>query len=240
MEKEVEITRHQTCTRCQGTGAEPGTSPIRCPDCNGVGEVRHQMGFFLNITACPRCHGEGEVVTSACSQCKGRKHVLEARRLSVKIPAGVDNGTQIRLTKEGDLGLNDGPTGNLYVVLQVRPHRYFRRAENDLHLELAINIAQAALGDEVEVPTVDGVTQKMAIPAGVQTGDTIRVRGRGVPHLRRDGRGDMLVTIQVLTPTDLSPVQRALLMELGNTLDKEVVPQRERSFLDRVREALGV
>ena len=240
VEKEVEITRHQTCTRCQGTGAEPGTSPIRCPDCNGVGEVRHQMGFFLNITACPRCHGEGEVVTSACSQCKGRKHVLEARRLSVKIPAGVDNGTQIRLTKEGDLGLNDGPTGNLYVVLQVGPHRYFRRAENDLHLELAINIAQAALGDEVEVPTVDGVTQKMAIPAGVQTGDTIRVRGRGVPHLRRDGRGDMLVTIQVLTPTDLSPEQRALLMELGNTLDKEVVPQRERSFLDRVREALGV
>ena len=240
VEKEVEITRHQTCTRCQGTGAEPGTSPIRCPDCNGVGEVRHQMGFFLNITACPRCHGEGEVVTSACSQCKGRKHVLEARRLSVKIPAGVDNGTQIRLAKEGDLGLNDGPTGNLYVVLQVRPHRYFRRAENDLHLELAINIAQAALGDEVEVPTVDGATQKMAIPAGVQTGDTIRVRGRGVPHLRRDGRGDMLVTIQVLTPTDLSPEQRALLMELGNTLDKEVVPQRERSFLDRVREALGV
>jgi molecular chaperone DnaJ len=240
VEKEIEIARHHTCSRCQGSGAEPGTSPIRCPDCNGVGEVRHQMGFFLNITTCPRCQGEGEVVTTPCTQCKGRKRVLEARKLSVKIPAGVDDGTQIRLAKEGEPGLNDGPPGNLYVVLHVKPHRFFRRADHRIHLELAINIAQAALGDEVDVPTVDGTTEKLAIPAGVQTGDTVRVRGRGVPHLRRDGRGDMIVTIQVLTPTDLSPEQRALLAELGKTLDKEVVPQRERSFLDRVREALGV
>jgi molecular chaperone DnaJ len=240
VEKEIEVTRHQTCSRCQGSGAEPGTSPMRCPECNGVGEVRHQMGFFLNITTCPRCQGEGEVVTTPCSQCKGRKRVLEARRLSVKIPAGVDDGTQIRLAKEGETGLNDGPPGNLYVVLHVKPHRFFRRADHDVHLELAINVAQAALGDEVEIPTVDGTMEKMVIPAGVQTGDTVRLRGRGVPYLRRDGRGDMIIAVQVLTPTNLTPEQRALLMELGKTLDKEVVPQHERSFLDRVREALGV
>jgi molecular chaperone DnaJ len=158
----------------------------------------------------------------------------------VKIPAGVDDGTQIRLGKEGEPGLNGGPPGNLYVVLHVKPHRFFRRVDHDIHLELAINIAQAALGDEVEVPTVEGGTHKLIIPAGTQTGDTIRVRGLGVPYLRRDGRGDMIVTIQVLTPTNLTPEQRALLIELGKTLDKEVVPQRERSFLDRVREALGV
>jgi molecular chaperone DnaJ len=122
----------------------------------------------------------------------------------------------------------------------VKPHRFFRRADHDVHLELAVNVAQAALGDEVEVPTVDGALDKMVIPAGVQTGDTVRLRGRGVPYLRRDGRGDMIITVQVLTPTNLTPEQRALLMELGKTLDKEVVPQRERSFLDRVREALGV
>jgi molecular chaperone DnaJ len=240
VEKEIEITRHQTCPACKGSGAEPGTSPIRCPECNGAGEVRHQMGFFLNITACPRCQGEGEVVTSPCNQCKGRKQVLEERRLSVKIPAGVDDGTQIRLAREGETGLNEGTPGNLYVVLHVKPHRFFRRADHDIYLELAINVAQAALGDEVEVPTVDDTVPKMIIPAGVQTGDTIRMRGLGVPHLRRDGRGDMIVTIQVMTPTNLSPEQRALLTELGKTLDKEVVPQHERSFLDRVREALGV
>lgn len=240
VEKEIDITRHQTCPTCKGSGAEPGTTPIRCPECNGAGEVRHQMGFFLNITACPRCQGEGEVVTAPCSQCKGRKRVLEERHLAVKIPAGVDDGTQIRLAREGEPGLNDGTPGNLYVVLHVKPHRYFRRADHDIYLELAINIAQAALGDEVEVPTVDGGVQPMVIPAGIQTGDTIRMRSLGVPRLRRDGRGDMIVSIQVLTPTNLSPEQRALLAELGKTLDKEVVPQRERSFLDRVREALGV
>lgn len=240
VEKEIEVTRHQVCPQCNGSGAEPGTSPIRCPECNGVGEVRHQMGFFLNITTCPRCQGEGEVVTTPCSQCKGRKRVLEERRLSVRIPAGVDDGTQIRLGKEGEPGVSGGPPGNLYVVLHVKPHRYFRRADHDVYLELAINVAQAALGDEVEVPTVDGATEKTSVPSGVQTGDTIRLRGHGVPHLRRDGRGDMIITIQVLTPTNLSPEQRALLTELGKTLDKEVVPQRERSFLDRVREAFGV
>jgi molecular chaperone DnaJ len=239
-EKEIEVPRQQTCPRCNGSGAEPGSSPIRCPDCNGTGEVRRQAGFFVNIITCPRCQGEGEVVTTPCTQCRGRKRIVETRRLSIKIPAGVDDGTQIRLSNEGEDGVNGGPPGNLYVVLRVKPHRYFRRMEQNIHLELAINIAQAALGDEVEVPTVDGESEKLVIPAGIQTGETIRMRAKGVPHLRRDGRGDQIVTIQVLTPSNLTETQRALLAELGKTLDKEVVPQRERSFFDRVREALGV
>jgi len=240
VEKEIEIPRQQTCPRCHGGGAEPGTSPIRCPDCNGTGEMRQQMGFFVSIVTCPRCRGEGEVVTTLCSQCRGRKRVTETRHLSVKIPAGVDDGTQIRLGGEGEDGVNGGPSGNLYVVLRVKPHRFFRRLDHHIHLELAINVAQAALGDEVEAPTVDGKMEKLIIPAGTQTGDSIRMRDRGVPHLRRDGRGDQIVTIQVLTPTNLDENQRQLLVELGQTLDKEVVPQRERSFFDRVREALGV
>jgi molecular chaperone DnaJ len=239
-EKEIEVPRQQTCPRCNGSGAEPGTSPIRCPDCNGTGEVRRQAGFFVNITTCPRCQGEGEVVTTPCTQCRGRKRVVETRRLSVKIPAGVDDGTQIRLAGEGEDGVHGGPAGNLYVVLRVKPHRFFRRLDHNIHLELAINIAQAALGDEVEVPTVDGATERLTIPAGIQTGENIRMRGKGVPYLRRDGRGDQIITIQVLTPTNLTEAQRELLLELGKTLDKEVVPQRERSFIDRVREALGV
>jgi molecular chaperone DnaJ len=240
VEKEIEIPRQQTCPRCQGSGAEPGSSPIRCPDCNGTGEVRRQAGFFVNIITCPRCQGEGEVVTSQCTQCRGRKRVTESRHLSLKIPAGVDDGTQIRLASEGEDGVNGGPPGNLYVVLRVKPHRYFRRMDHNIHLELAINVAQAALGDEVEVPTVEGDLEKLTVPAGIQTGETIRMRGKGVPYLRRDGRGDQVVTIQVLTPTNLNEDQRQLLTELGKTLDKEVVPQRERSFFDRVKDALGV
>jgi molecular chaperone DnaJ len=166
--------------------------------------------------------------------------VVETRRLSVKIPAGVDDGTQIRLNGEGEDGIDGGPPGNLYVVLRVKPHRFFRRMDHIIHVELAINIAQGALGDEVEVPTVDGDMEKLIIPAGIQTGETLRLRGKGVPYLRRDGRGDQLITIQVLTPTNVNESQRELLMELGKTLDKEVVPQRERSFFDRVKNALGV
>ena len=240
VEKEIEVPRQQTCPRCRGAGAEPGTSPIRCPDCNGTGEVRRQMGIFVNIVACPRCQGEGEIVTTPCTQCRGRKRVVETRHLSVRIPAGVDDGTQIRLAGEGEEGLGGGPPGNLYVVLRVKPHRFFRRLDHNLHLELAINVAQAALGDEVEVPTVDGAMEGMSIPPGIQTGESLRIRGKGVPYLRRDGRGDQIVTIQVLTPTNLDDHQRELLMELGKTLDKEVVPQREKSFFDRVRGALGV
>ncbi|RME79069.1 MAG: molecular chaperone DnaJ [Chloroflexi bacterium] len=243
VEKEIEIPRQETCPTCTGSGVEPGTSPIRCPECNGTGEIRRQSGFFINIGTCPRCQGRGEIITTPCKECHGRGQVVRTRRLAVKVPPGVDNGTQIRLTGEGESGLNGGPPGNLYVVIRVKPHPYFRRQDDTIHLELAINITQAALGDEVEVPTLDGKVM-MTIPAGTQTGDTIRLKGHGAPRLRRDGstagRGDQVVTIQVRTPTNLTPYQRDLLLELGKTLDREVVPQKEKSFFDRIREALGV
>jgi molecular chaperone DnaJ len=169
--------------------------------------------------------------------------VVKTRRLAVKIPGGVDSGTQIRLSGEGEAGVYGGPPGNLYVAIKVKSHTYFRRVDDTIYLELTINITQAALGDEVEVPTLDG-KEMMTIPAGTQTGDTIRLRGKGVPRLRRDGttstRGDQIVTIQVRTPTNLTKEQRHLLLELGKTLDREVIPQREKSFFDRIREALGM
>jgi molecular chaperone DnaJ len=242
-EREIEVPRQETCNTCNGNGVEPGTSPIRCPECNGTGEIRRQTGFFINIGTCPRCRGRGEIITSPCQECRGQGRVVKTRRLSVKVPAGVDNGTQIRLSGEGESGTRGGPPGNLYVVIRVKPHPYFHRLDDTIHLELAVNITQAALGDEVEVPTLDG-KEMMKIPAGTQTGDNIRLRGKGVPRLRRDGtntsRGDQVVTIQVRTPTNLTNEQRDLLLELGKTLDREVVPQREKSILDRVRDALGV
>ena len=237
------MPRRETCAHCNGSKAEPGTNPIRCPECNGTGEVRRQAGFFINISTCPRCQGAGEIITTPCNECQGRGQIVKKRRLSVKIPAGVDVGTQIRLSGEGESGVYGGPPGNLYVVIKVKEHAYFRRNDDTIHLELAINVTQAALGDEVEVPTLDG-KQLMTIPAGTQTGETIRLRGQGVPRLRRDGstsgRGDQVVTIQVRTPTNLSKEQRHLLLELGKTLDREVVPQREKSFFDRIRDAFGV
>ncbi|MBE7468431.1 MAG: molecular chaperone DnaJ [Anaerolineae bacterium] len=243
IEKEIEVPRQETCNTCNGNGVEPGTSPIRCPECNGTGEIRRQTGFFINIGTCPRCQGRGEIITSPCRECRGQGRIVKTRRLSVKVPAGVDNGTQIRLSGEGESGALGGPPGNLYVVIRVKPHEYFRRNEETIHLELGINITQAALGDEVEVPTLDG-KEMMTIPAGTQTGDTIRLRGKGVPRLRRDGsnmgRGDQIVTLQVRTPTNLSKEQRHLLLELGKTLDREVIPQKEKSFFDRIRDALGM
>lgn len=243
IEKEIEVPRQETCNSCNGNGVEPGTSPIRCPECNGTGEIRRQTGFFINIGTCPRCQGRGEIITSPCRECRGQGRIVKTRRLSVKVPAGVDNGTQIRLSGEGESGTLGGPPGNLYVVIRVKSHEFFRRNEETIHLELGINITQAALGDEVEVPTLDG-KEMMTIPAGTQTGDTIRLRGKGVPRLRRDGsnmgRGDQIVTLQVRTPTNLSKEQRHLLLELGKTLDREVIPQKEKSFFDRIRDALGM
>ncbi len=238
-EKELEVPRYETCPRCQGSGAEPGTQPIRCPQCGGTGEVRRSSGFFTQIYVCPRCQGEGEIVTTPCQQCQGRKQVREIRKISVKIPAGVNDGTQIRLAGEGEAGIRGGPPGNLYVVISVKPHRYFRRHDNDIHLELIINIAQAALGDEVLVPTLEG-EEKLTIPAGTQTGQTFRLWGKGVPYLHRNGRGDQLVTVRVATPTDLSDHQKALLKDLGKTLGKEVIPQEDKGFFNRVKDAFGV
>ncbi|MFN2244041.1 MAG: molecular chaperone DnaJ [Anaerolineae bacterium] len=242
-EKEIVVPRHETCPQCQGSGAEPGTQPIRCPQCNGTGEVRRQqqtfLGSFVQVTTCPRCQGEREIVTSPCSQCKGRKVIQVERSISVKIPAGVDDGTRIRLAGEGEPGARRGPAGNLYVVLHVKPHKHFRRQDTNILLELDLNVAQAALGDKIVVPTLDG-DDELVIPAGTQTGEVFKLRGKGVPHLRRNGRGDQLVMVHVLTPTKLSKQQKDLLTELSKTLGREVVHQPEKGLFEKVKEAIGL
>jgi len=231
VEKEIEVTRHELCARCRGSGAEPGTTPVRCATCNGAGEVRRMqqsiLGSFVNVTTCPTCRGEGETVPIACIECRGSKYVRRARTITVKIPPGVDAGTQIRLAGEGEPGERGGPTGNLYVVLDIRPHPYFRRKDDDVVLEVALNVSQAALGDKVTIPTLDG-DEVIDVPPGTQPGKVIRLRGKGIPHLRRSGRGDQLVVVQVSIPTTLSAEQRRLFSDLSKTLGREVIAQNDK------------
>ncbi len=240
-EKEIEFQREENCSRCNGTGAEPGTSPTRCTTCNGQGEVRQVrqtfLGQMVQTATCPTCNGRGEVIASPCRTCRGGG--LEEKRIKkkVEIPAGVDTGTQIRLNGEGAPGIYGGPNGSLYLVLDVQPHKFFKRRENDLLLNLDINVAQAVLGAEIEVPTLDG-DSKLKIPAGTQPGKVFHLRGKGVPYLRRNGRGDQLVIVNVDIPARLTKEQRDLFEKLAATLGTKVKPQ-EKGFLDWLNEALG-
>ena len=196
------------------------------------------LGSFVNVTTCPECGGSGETIPTPCTVCNGRKQVQQVRTLNVKIPPGVDNDTQIRLTNEGAPGIGGGAAGNLYVVLHVKNHKFFQRRGNDILLEMEINIAQAALGDEIVIPTVDGEEQ-LKIPAGTQSGTVFKLRARGVPYLRHSGRGNQLVIVHVSVPMKLSLEQKELLQKLAETLGKEVIPQREKSILGHLKNALG-
>src|SRR5512136_2746402 len=230
VEKEVEITRDEVCETCGGKGAEPGTSPVRCSTCNGTGEVRQVrqtlLGSMVQVSTCPVCNGKGETISTACHTCNGRGLVRRNRKKVVSIPAGVDNGNQIRLAGEGQPGENGGPVGNLYLIIRVMNHKYFRRRENDILLDLNINVAQATLGADVEVPTVDGLT-KLKIPAGTQAGKVFTIKARGVPHLRKSGRGDQLVVINVDIPSRLTKEQRELFEKLAATLGTTVKPKEK-------------
>jgi molecular chaperone DnaJ len=241
VDKEIDITRDEVCSTCNGSGAEPGTSPIRCTNCEGTGEVRQVrqtiLGSMVQVATCPNCRGQGETIETPCNACRGRGLERKSRRKVVNIPAGVDNGNQIRLAGEGQPGINGGPSGNLYIVVQVKPHKYFRRRGDDILLDLNINIAQATLGAEVETPTVDGPSM-LKIPSGIQPGKVLRMRNKGVPHLRGNGRGDQMVVINVSIPTKLSVEQRDLFEQLAGNLGTEVRPA-ERSILDWLKEALG-
>ena len=242
VEKEIEITRPEICPECHGSGAEPGTYPDRCTQCNGSGEVRRVqqsiLGQYVNVSPCPRCRGEGQIINTPCAECNGQQQVQRTRERKVKVPAGIQDGQQIRLTGEGAPGSNGGPPGNLYIFVRVEQHPIFRRRNDDIVIDLSINMAQAALGDEIVVPTVDG-DAKLSIPAGTQPGAVFRMRNRGVPHLKRNGRGDQLVVTQVAIPEKVTPRQRELLQELSGTLGGEVVPQREKGFLNELKGALG-
>jgi molecular chaperone DnaJ len=240
-EKEIEITKDETCNTCKGDGAKPGTSPRTCSECQGRGEVRQTrqtlLGSMVQVATCPACSGRGKVIDTHCPTCHGRGKVRKTRRKKVSIPAGVDDGTRIRLAGEGQLGEFHGPPGDLYLIVRVKPHKYFRRRDNDILLDLNINIAQATLGAEVKVPTVDGDV-RLKIPSGTQPGRIIRMRGKGVPHLRSNSRGDQLVIVNVTIPQRLDEEERGLFEQLAEKMDSEVLPQ-ERGFLEKLINVLG-
>ena len=240
-DKEVEFARDEICSTCQGKGAAPGTTPARCTACNGSGEVRQVrqtiLGSMVQVATCPTCQGKGTVITTPCPTCSGRGQEYKTRRQKVTVPAGVASGNQVRLAGEGQPGSNSGPAGNLYLLIEVKPHKFFRRRENDIILDLDINIPQAVLGAEVTIPTLDG-EEKLKIPAGIQAGKVLRVRNKGVPYLRGGGRGDQLVVINIAIPKSLTSEQRALFDQLAKTMGSDVKPQ-ERSFLDWLKETIG-
>lgn len=218
--KEIEITvpRHGTCTTCEGSGAKKGTKPKTCETCDGMGQVRIQQGFFSIQQTCPNCHGEGQIITDPCTDCHGNGRIRESKKLSVKIPAGVDNGDRVRLSGEGEAGVHGGGPGDLYVQINVKKHAIFERQDNDLHCEVPISFIIAALGGSIEVPTLEGrVTLK--IPAETQTGKVFRLRSKGMKSVRGYSQGDLLCKVVVETPVNLSKDQKELLTKLQESLE---------------------
>ncbi len=241
-EKEITYKRSETCAECSGTGAAPGTEPEVCGTCSGAGEIRRAQqsvfGQFVNVTACPRCKGEGRVIASPCVHCRGVGLQRKDRTINVTIPRGVDNGSQIRLTGEGESGPRGGGAGNLYVVLNIKKHPHFERVDDHILYELPVNMAQAALGATITIPTIDG-EEEVEIPAGTQSGDDFSLRGHGVPHLRGSGRGDMIIRATVVIPEELSDEQRELIEKLAETMGTPTLPKRQKSFFERLRDAVA-
>ncbi|HET7677366.1 MAG TPA: DnaJ C-terminal domain-containing protein, partial [Candidatus Limnocylindrales bacterium] len=240
-EKEIEFTALDRCETCQGSGAEPGTEPVTCPQCGGSGEVRQvratMLGQMVTATPCPRCQGQGRIIEKPCQTCRGDGRTERKRRLVVTVPAGIDEGHQVRLSGEGEAGPRGGPRGNLYVVVHVAPHPQLRRRETELFYELPVSIAQAALGATLTVPTAEG-EERVEIKPGTQPGTEVRLRGRGVPHLRRPGvRGDLHVVVDVRVPTRLSKRQRELL-EAFAAESGETANGRQPGILGKVKDAI--
>ncbi len=240
-EKTVEVPRWERCSRCNGIGAEPGTQPSRCPTCNGTGEIRRVqqslIGQFVSVSVCDRCRGEGRVILTPCQECRGSGRVRSSHRILVTIPAGIDDGQQIRLPGEGEPGVMGAPAGDLYVAVSVAPHPTLKRQGVDLVYDLTINVAQAALGGEADVPTPEGPPVTIKIPPGTQTGRVIRLHGRGVPHVRATGRGDLLTRIRVAIPQHLTDEQRDLFQKLAKTFGTE--PHEDKGFFEKVKEVFG-
>ena len=236
-ETKVTVRRHESCEECRGSGAAPGKAPVTCRSCTGRGQVRYQQGFFSIARTCPTCQGTGSVITDPCAKCKGEGRVLRQRTVDAKVPAGVEDGTRIRFSGYGEGGLHGGPPGDLYVVLHVKEHPFFEREGNDLHCVIPISYAQAALGAEISVPTLEG-EQVLKVPDGTQSGTTLRIRGKGVPVLSGHGKGDLFVEVRVQTPSKLNKRQRELLQELDGLTHVENRPQR-RTLLGKVKDIFG-
>lgn len=239
-EKEIKVSRLEHCAVCAGSGSEPGAQRAQCRVCEGSGEVRrvqrNVFGRFVNVAPCEACEGEGTVIEHPCQACGGIGREQRNRKLKIKVPAGVDDGAQMRLSGEGDAGTRGGPAGNLYVDLRVREHERFLRDGDDLVLPLSVNVAQAALGAQLEIPVIDGSDEELAVPAGTQHGDEIRFRGRGVAHLRGHGRGDLRIRVNVDVPKQLTEEQREIFERLAEAF---ATPAGENGVFSKVRGAFS-
>jgi molecular chaperone DnaJ len=244
VETSIQIPRQENCDTCGGSGAAAGSSPTVCPQCRGQGQVRFQQGFFTVARTCPQCRGAGKIVTKPCVSCHGAGRVQRDRKLTVKIPAGIATGQQLRLQGEGESGYMGGPAGNLYVVVQVSEHEFFRRDGNNLFCEIPVNFTTVTLGGEIQVPTLDG-NDSVKVPEGTPTGTTLRLRGKGLPDVNGRGRGDLFATVQVQTPKKLTREQRRIVEDLARVLPKEKFEPRqrededERNLFDRVKDMFG-
>src|SRR5919199_5551917 len=232
---QLRIPRLETCETCTGTGAKAGTQPEACSTCGGVGQVRYQQGFFSVARTCSACRGTGRVIKNPCADCRGTGRVEREKQMEVKIPAGVETGSRLRLVGEGEGGAQGGPAGDLYVVIHVKEHERFERQGSNLYTSVPVTFAQAALGAEITVETLNG-TQPLKIPAGTQTGTIFRVKGQGMPVLGGRGHGDLFVSVTLRTPTTLTREQRRLLEELARIEDRDL---EDKGLIDRVRDIFG-
>lgn len=237
---DIEIPREENCDTCLGTGAKPGTKPETCSTCHGTGQISVEQntlfGRIVNRRTCNVCGGTGKQIKHKCRTCGGTGRVKKRRKINVKIPAGIDDGQQLRVAGQGEPGINGGPPGDLYIVFRVRPHEFFQRDGDDIYCEMPITFAQAALGDEIEVPTVHGKV-RLKVPAGTQTGTKFRLRDKGVPNVRGNGIGDQHVIIRVVTPTNLTERQKQLLQEFAEISGKVPQGEQEDSFFSKVKRA---
>ncbi len=236
-ERKVQIRRHESCEACNGSGIPPGREPATCRTCGGRGQVRYQQGFFSIARTCSGCQGRGTVITNPCKSCHGEGRQVGERTIEVKVPSGIEDGTRIRYGSQGEAGVHGGPAGDLYIVLHVKEHAMFEREGRDLHCAVPVSFAQAALGAELNIPTLEGA-EKLKIPEGTQSGTVFKLRNRGVPVLNGRGKGDLYVEVKVHTPAKLSKRQRELLEEFAATDGVENRPERS-TILGKVKDIFG-
>lgn len=242
VEKEINVNRLESCTECEGTGAKKGTKPTVCNNCKGTGQVQYRQstpfGQFVNVKNCDHCHGEGKIITNPCPSCQGRGKIKKSKKISIKVPAGIDNEQIISLRGEGEAGVRGGPSGDLYIVVNVKQHPIFKREGNNVICEVPITFTQAALGAEIEVPTLDGKV-KYSIQEGTQTGTVFRLKNKGIPNLRGSGRGDQFVKVNIEVPKSLNDKQKELLKQFAEMTGEEAHLMR-KNFFDKMKDVLGM